>query len=194
MMKRDQCLKILARGIGADDIVVPVYQAAFEWMLIRPSDLNYVTTGAMGQASSHALGLALAFPGRRVLVIDGDGSLLMNLGALITCAEQSPPNLYHFLGNNGVYEANGSHPLPGAGKTDFCALALAAGFPAAHRFADLGEFEAGLAAVLQAPGPVFVDLHVEQGESYPQDYTLLHSAERRARFKRAVNLTAAARP
>ena len=85
MMKRDQCLKVLARHRTAE-IVVAVYQAAQEWLHISPSDLNYTFTGAMGQGSSHALGIALARPDRRVVVLDGDGSLLMNLGTLVTIA------------------------------------------------------------------------------------------------------------
>ena len=74
MMKRDECLKALASHLRDDDVVVPVFQAAFEWIVIRPNDLNYITVGAMGQASSHALGLALARPDLRVIVIDGDGA------------------------------------------------------------------------------------------------------------------------
>ena len=59
MMKRDECLKILARHVTDADIVLPVYSAAFDWIEIRPHPLNYLSHGAMGLASSHALGLAL---------------------------------------------------------------------------------------------------------------------------------------
>jgi len=86
MMRRDECLKLLARH-HTDEIVVPVYQAAFEWRAIKPDSLIYLGVGAMGQASSHALGLALGRPDKRVIVLDGDGSLLMNLGSLVTIAE-----------------------------------------------------------------------------------------------------------
>ena len=79
MMRRDECLEVLARH-RTDEIVVAVYKAAQEWIFISPSELNYTFTGAMGQGSSHALGLALGRPDRRVVVLDGDGSLLMNLG------------------------------------------------------------------------------------------------------------------
>ena len=187
MMKRDACLKALAARVEHTDIVVPVFQAAFEWIVIHPSDLNYLTTGAMGQASSHALGLALAFPDRRVIVLDGDGSLVMNLGTLITIAEQRPANLFHFVCNNGVYEANGSHPVPGAERVDYCGLARAAGIERTSRFDELDDFDARIADVLAGGGPAFIEIAVEQGEHYEQDYTQLHSAERRARFKQAVN-------
>ena len=64
MMLRDECLKLLARH-HTDEIVVPVYQAAFEWRAIKPHSLIYLGVGAMGQASSHALGLALGRPDKR---------------------------------------------------------------------------------------------------------------------------------
>ena len=73
----------------------------------------------MGLGSSHALGLALGRPDKRVLVLDGDGSLLMNLGTLVTIAEVAPRNLIHFVLENGTYEANGSHPTPGATGSGF---------------------------------------------------------------------------
>ena len=109
MMKRDQALRVLADHYP-DGIVVPVYQSAFDWLAIRPHPLNYLCTGAMGQASSHGLGLALGVPDEKVVILDGDGSLLMNLSALATIANLAPPNLIHFVVNNGVYEVNGNFP------------------------------------------------------------------------------------
>ena len=186
MMKRDACLKILSEHYS-DQIVVPMYQAAFEWMAINPSDLTYLTTGAMGQGSSHALGLALARPDIQVIVLDGDGSLLMNLGSLVTIAGVAPKNIIHFVCHNGTYEANGSHPIPAQGILDFVGLARAAGYAHALSFDDLQQFSSAIADVLKLEGPVFVRLEVEQGETYPQDYSQLHSKERRERFKRALN-------
>lgn len=86
MMKRDEALQELAKYVR-DDIVVATYTSAFDWLLIRPHPLNYVSVGAMGLASSHALGLAIGRPNLRVVVLDGDGSLLMNLPTLVTIAE-----------------------------------------------------------------------------------------------------------
>lgn len=96
MMKRDEALALLARHV-TDEAVVATYQAAFDWMRLAPRDLNYVSIGAMGIASSHALGLALGRPDRRVVVLDGDGSLLMNLGSLATIAGAAPRNLAHLV-------------------------------------------------------------------------------------------------
>src|SRR6476659_7976076 len=152
MMRRDECLKLLARH-HTDEIVVPVYQAAFEWRAIKPDSLIYLGVGAMGQASSHALGLALGRPDKRVIVLDGDGSLLMNLGSLVTIGEAAPKNLVHFVAENGTYEANGSHPIPGRGRVDFPELAMAAGYRAAAAFSDLAAFDKDVAAFLAQPGP-----------------------------------------
>jgi len=185
MMKRDQCLKALARH-HSDQIVVATYQAAFEWMAIKPGPLNYLSIGAMGLASSHGLGLALGRPDKRIIVLDGDGSLLMNLGSLVTIAQAAPSNLIHFVCENGTYEANGGHPIPGQGRVSFAGIARAAGIGHVHEFADLDEFERRIEAVLAERGPVFVDLKVEQGEAYPQDYSVIHSAERRKAFKAAL--------
>ena len=96
MMRRDECLRKIAELRG-DAIVVATYSSAFEWRKIAPSGLNYFSVGAMGQASSHALGLALGLPDHKVIVLDGDGSLLMNLGGLVTIAEAAPTNLVHFV-------------------------------------------------------------------------------------------------
>src|SRR6185436_18687068 len=183
---RDECLKILARH-HTDEIVVPVYQAAFEWRAIKPDSLIYLGTGAMGQASSHGLGLALGRPDKRVIVLDGDGSLLMNLGSLVTIAEVAPPNLLHFVCENDDYEANGGHPIPGAGRISFAGFARAAGYRNVHEFADLATFGERIGAVLQEEGPVFVALHVVAGEAYPQDFSAVHSAELRREFAAALS-------
>ena len=116
MMRRDECFRKIAEHRGGA-IVVAAYTSAFEWMAIDPSPLNFVSVGAMGQASSHALGLAIGLPDRRIVVLDGDGSLLMNLGSLVTIAEAGPENLVHFVVENGTYEANGATRSRGAGAS-----------------------------------------------------------------------------
>jgi len=185
MMRRDDCLRALA-ALRRDEIVVATYQAAFDWMRIAPHPLNYVSIGAMGQASSHALGLALGRPDRKVVVLDGDGSLLMNLGTLVTIATAAPDNLLHFVCENGCYEANGSHPIPGQGRVDFAAMALAAGYRAAFMFDALEGFGAALPGLLAAQGPVLAVLRVVPGEPSPQDYAYIHSVAAREGFRTAL--------
>ena len=184
-MKRDQALRVLSQHYP-DGIVVPVYQSAFDWMGIRPHALNYLCTGAMGQGSSHALGLALACPTEPVVVLDGDGSLLMNLGSLVTIGSQSPRNLWHFVCQNGMYEVNGEFPVPGKNTVDFTSMAVAAGYKEAHTFSDLNDFSCALPSILATPGPLFVALQVEAGAPFPRNYQEIHSAQSRAAFKAAL--------
>jgi len=185
MMRRDHCFRILARHV-TDEVIVPVYQAAQEWRAAKPGyALTFYAIGAMGQASSCALGLALGRPDKRIVVLDGDGSLLMNLGSLVSIANQSPRNLVHFLCENGTYEANGGHPIPGRERVSFAGFARAAGYPRAYEIADIGEFEARIGGLLREEGPVLVDLKLEAGEPPPQDYAFIHGAAARDTFRAA---------
>ena len=76
MMPRNECFRKIAELRG-DAIVVSTYSSAFEWRKIAPSSFNYFSVGAMGQASSHALGLALGLPEQKVIVLDGDGKRIV---------------------------------------------------------------------------------------------------------------------
>lgn len=185
MMKRDECLKVLARN-RKSEIVVAVYKAAQEWIHISPSDLNYTFIGVMGLGSSHALGLALGRPDKRVIVLDGDGSLLMNLGTLVTIGNAAPRNLIHCVCENGTYETNGAVPIPGAGRISFVAFAQSAGYPKTCEFSRLEDWEREVGSILKAEGPIFVDLKVEPGEEYAEDFRRLYSVERREAFRKAL--------
>ena len=109
----------------------------------------------MGLASSHALGLALGRPDKRVIVLDGDGSLLMNLGTLVTIAEAAPKNLIHFVCENGTYEANGGHPIPGRGKVRLRRHGALGRLQQRARVLRPEDFEQQAAHVLKQDGPVF---------------------------------------
>ncbi len=186
MMKRDDCLKALARHLTATDIVLPVYSTAFDWLEIRPHPLNYLAHGAMGLASSHGLGLALGRPDQRVIVLDGDGSLLMNLGSLVTIAAVAPPNLFHLVCENGTYEANGGHPIPGREQVDFAGFARAAGYPIVHTFSDLGVFGQQIGNLMSARGPAFANLKIISSGPQERDYSRLHGAPVRKGFRDAL--------
>jgi thiamine pyrophosphate-dependent acetolactate synthase large subunit-like protein len=144
-----------------DAIVITTMTSTPMWALVSDQpDLDLDFGDCMGKASSLGLGLALGRPDRRVWVLDGDGSLVMNLGTLVTIAQQAPPNLVHVVLENGMYEWTGGQPVPAAGLTDYAALAQAAGYATAARFDSLQDLEAGLPAVLAGPGPAFVTLVV----------------------------------
>jgi phosphonopyruvate decarboxylase len=185
MMKRDECFRALGRQL-TDEIVIPVYSSAFDWLELAPRPLNYFAFGAMGIASSHGLGLALGQPGRRVIVLDGDGSLLMNLGTLVTIGAAAPRNLFHFVCRNGTYEANGGHSIPNP-AVDFNGLAAAAGYRQVHEFSALADFEVRISQVLCQEGPVFATLHVEKGALAPEfNYRRLDDPAQREAFTAAL--------
>ena len=158
-----------------DDIVITTMGAAREWMILGPRDTDLVfVPSSMGQATSVALGLALARPKRRVIVVNGDGSMLMNLGSLVTITAAAPANLVVILADNGVYEVTGSQPTPGAasGRTtgasvDFAAMAGACGFDSVFQFDTDTEWARAIDGVLRAPGPTFVWLDVESVPGTP---------------------------
>ena len=184
-MKRDLCIAELLR-YRTDQIIVAAYHAAFDLLRLQPHPLNFVSTGAMGLASSHALGLALGRPDCRVIVFDGDGSLLMNVGSLVTIADAGPPNLLHLVFENGTYEANGAVPIPGQGRVRFVDFARAAGYRACWEFDELPAFAARLPEVLAANGPSFATLKIEPGAPSKRDFETIHGAAARESFRRAL--------
>jgi phosphonopyruvate decarboxylase len=120
----------------------------------------------MSKASSFGLGLALARPDRKMVVLDGDGGLLMNLGSLVTIANMAPANLVHFVFENGVYRTSGGQPIPGKLKVDFAAMAKDAGFEKVYTFSNGEDFSSNVKQILHEKGPTFVYLkvavHVEE--------------------------------
>lgn len=113
----------------------------------------------MGGAAGLGLGLALSFPERKVIVLDGDASLLMELGVLATIAGARPTNLYHFVFANGVQFNGGANlPLAGSQPVDFCAMALACGYTSASRFDRAQDLREGIAECLGRPAPALIEL------------------------------------
>ena len=189
MIAHDDALAILKRQIGDDDIVIAVYGTAVDWHALRPHPLNYFSVGAMGLTAAHGLGLALGCPERRVVVIDGDGSLAMSLGSLITVAGAAPKNFVHILWENGVYQANGGHPIPGRARVDFCGLARAAGYHQVHSIATADALEREIDVVLAQEGPVFAALKIDAGPSVKRDFSATRAQGLRDQFRTALQTT-----
>jgi thiamine pyrophosphate-dependent acetolactate synthase large subunit-like protein len=155
---RTEAVAALARARG-DMLTLVTMQAVDPWNALSQADSrNFNVMGCMGSAGSIGLGLALARPRDRVLVLDGDGSLLMQLGTLASVGDRQPANLYHAVFENGIYETSGGQSVPGRGKADLLKLALAAGYRHAQRFATAEELNEGIGAALRKPGPVFLSL------------------------------------
>ena len=164
--KPEDVLRVIAAARG-DAIVVPTMTTAPAWRSIAPNDLSVTCVGFMGGASSLGLGMALARPDRRVLVLDGDGSLLMQLGSLATVAGAAPRNLVHFLFKNGVYHTSGAQRIPGGLSVDFVMMARGAGYRMTTLIDDLGDLKRRLPELLGGEGPVLVELHTGLAEQTP---------------------------
>jgi thiamine pyrophosphate-dependent acetolactate synthase large subunit-like protein len=160
MMTAREALEVLAAHRG-DRVVVTTMSAAGIWpgLSDTPLDFAYLPS-TMGQGPSLALGLALARPGRGVVVVNGDGCTLMNLGCLVTLANH-PADVWLIVFDNGHYEVTGGQPTAGSGHTDFAALARAAGVPRVYAFADRDAWTAGAAEALGGRGPVVIWLQIE---------------------------------
>ena len=165
-MKPEDVLQVVAAARG-DAICVPTMTTSPAWRTIAPDDLSVGCVGFMGGASSLGLGLALARPDRRVIVLDGDGSLLMQLGSLATNAGAAPRNFVHLLFKNGVYHTSGAQGIPGGLSVDFVMMAKGAGYRQVLSIDSLDEFKRRLPELLRAEGPVFVELHTGLADQTP---------------------------
>src|SRR5919198_1020221 len=145
-IKPEDILKAIA-GARGNAICVPTMTTSPAWRTLAPDDLSVGCTGFMGGASSLGLGLALAMPDRRVVVFDGDGSLLMQLGSLATIAGAAPRNLTHLLFKNGVYHTSGSQEIPGGLTVDFVQMAKGAGYRTAIQIGEIDEFRRRLPSI-----------------------------------------------
>jgi thiamine pyrophosphate-dependent acetolactate synthase large subunit-like protein len=162
-------LHVLREHRAAGDVVVTSMGSAREWMAMGPPDpLDFVfVPSSMGEAPSLGLGLALAQPGRRVFACNGDGSTLMNLGALATISAEAPRNFVLLVFDNGVYEVTGAQPTPGSALgrrdrrgVDFAQIARACGWPSVFHYSELAEWRNAARAAIGSPGPVFIALDV----------------------------------
>jgi thiamine pyrophosphate-dependent acetolactate synthase large subunit-like protein len=149
-----------------DEVVITTMTATLQWPLVssHPLDFDFLAFG-MGHASDFGLGLAMARPERKVIVLKGDGGLLMSLGSLVTMGRYGPPNLLVLLLENRSYEMTGGQLF--ASDVDFVTLAHGAGIEKVERIEDLEGFEAELPRLLTEPGPHFVVIPVTNAEPLP---------------------------
>jgi thiamine pyrophosphate-dependent acetolactate synthase large subunit-like protein len=188
MMTQREALEVVARHRG-DRIVVTTMTSVALWPALSDTPLDFAfLPSAMGHAPDLGLGLALAQPDRGVVVVNGDGSMLMNLGSLVTLAD-NPADVYLLVLDNGLYEVTGGQETAGTGRADFAALARAAGIARAYTFADLAAWRAGAAEALAGPGPVVVWLKVEGrlGQTTPKAPRPM--AEQIERLQRGLGVT-----
>jgi len=160
-MNRLEAFRSLLRLLDREPVIANLGKNCYDLFVAGHRPENLYTWGAMGSVSSLGLGLALARPDLRVVVLDGDGSLLMNLGSLATIASLRPPNLVHIVCDTGTYETTGGQATHTAGAADLAAIGKGAGLSHIESAADLDQFERAARRGLEEPGPWLIVAKME---------------------------------
>ena len=172
MLIKEECLQLIANH-RTDEVVVTTMGTTVPWGKISTHPLDYASVGsAMGHAADFALGIALAKQDKKVIVLNGDGSMLMCLGTLatITALNTPPLNYLLFVSDNGTYEVTGNQPVP-AGNAGFSwtTIARGVGFEQVYEFDDSNALDEALPKIWNETGPTFVNLKIAQADEPPPD-------------------------
>lgn len=186
-MKRFDCLKMIAETASDALVVTSAGAVTLEWNALRPSDGNF-RVRTLGLCSSIALGMALGLPQRKVIALDGDGSLLMNLCSLPTLARMRPKNLVHIVFDNEAYEASGNKKTATAAGTDLVGMARAAGIRQAVWTHSIDEFATIATDALNGRELFFIGAKVTTERTEVPPYPV-DEIENKYRFIRHVEKT-----
>jgi sulfopyruvate decarboxylase subunit beta len=186
-MKRFDCLKLVAAEAKDALVVSSAGAMTLEWNALRPGDGNF-RVRTLGLCSSIALGMALGLPHRKIIALDGDGSLLMNLCSLPTIARMRPSNLVHIVFDNEVYEASGSKKTATACGTDLVGVARAAGIKNSGWANNLSDFGRAILAGMTTNELRFIGAKVTTERTEVSPYPL-DEVENKYRFIRHVETT-----
>lgn len=158
-MERIEAIKTIVESLNRELVICNIGFPSRELYQVKDSSTHFYMLGSMGMASSIGLGLAMAQK-RKVVVFDGDGSVLMNLGSLVTISNQKPENLILVVLDNECYGSTGSQ-CTYASTVDLSNVAGAVGFRETFFFSEDINFK----PVLDAEGPVFVHVKVSPGNA-----------------------------
>lgn len=137
-----------------DEVVVSSLACTtIDWYQVEDRPLNFYLFGGMGMASSIALGMSVSMPSRRIIGMEGDGSVLMNLGSLASISVMKPENLILIIWDNEVYESTGGQVTHTGRGVDLSAISAAAGIKQSHLVETPQEFERLASRALKEPGP-----------------------------------------
>jgi thiamine pyrophosphate-dependent acetolactate synthase large subunit-like protein len=162
-MKREACTRLLAEKLTDEVVVTNLGQATLEMQQVADRPLNFYTFGSMGQCSSIATGVALSRPDVRVISLDGDGSMLMNIGQLCTVANMAPANLAIVVWDNEVHQTTGGQPTATSMRTSLAGVARGAGIEKVIEPQNEEEVAAAFDRILSEDGPFFVVVKVDTG-------------------------------
>lgn len=182
-------LQLLASKITSELVISTIAGISVEWQQLKHRDGNLYGVYMTG-ATSFALGIAVALPHRRVISLDGDGSILMGLTILPVIAQQNPSNLVVIVFDNELYAAAGKVPSFTAGPTDLVKIARGAGIANARLVRQLPEFQEAIDEAFQASGASFITVKVEV-PSKPRPFlqTAYGQIENKYRFIRYIEET-----
>ncbi|HEY0850380.1 MAG TPA: thiamine pyrophosphate-dependent enzyme [Bradyrhizobium sp.] len=161
MNRFDLTSRLVAKLKNEEAVVGGIGNTNFDLWAAGHRPQNFYMLGSMGLAFPIALGVALAQPERRVIALEGDGSLLMQLGCLSTIAMLKPKNLIMVVLDNGIYQITGSQPTPAAASADLVAIALASGLANSSWAADEEDFERLIEQSLVADGPTLIGVRID---------------------------------
>lgn len=184
-MKRAEAIDAIAKALRGNEVVVLTNGLiSREMCSIKDSANNFYMLGSMGLASSIGLGLALSIPHKKVVVVDGDANLLMNMGSLATIGNLAPKNLGHVVLDNESHESTGGQPsVSGTAKLE--KVAEACEFKVVKKVHDVSGLEIAMNELLKIDGPFFILVKVEKGGDVPP--RVHHPPEvMKARFKNAI--------
>jgi thiamine pyrophosphate-dependent acetolactate synthase large subunit-like protein len=184
-MPHREALEVLAACRGRH-LVITTHGSVDDWVSLSDTPLDFAYVPAsMGQGPPLGLGLALAQPRHGVVVVSGDGHLLMNLGLLVTLADHAA-DLFLIVMDNGAYEVTGGQPPPGAGRTDFAGLARGAGVRRVYSCQTIEEWRDIAGEALRGPGPVVIWLRVEARPGQRAPTAMRPMAEQIARLRQVL--------
>jgi thiamine pyrophosphate-dependent acetolactate synthase large subunit-like protein len=162
VMNRFELTQSLVAQLKHEEAVIGgIGNANFDLWACGPRPQNFYMLGSMGLAVPIALGTAIAQPRRHVVALEGDGSLLMQLGCLATVAMRAPKNLTIVVWDNGIYQITGAQPTATAVSADLVAVARGAGIANSAWAADEDDFEQLLAAALKDGGPSLIAARID---------------------------------
>jgi sulfopyruvate decarboxylase subunit beta len=164
-VSRARATTLLAERLTGEVVVSNLGQATLDLQRRADRPLNCYTFGSMGQCSSIGLGIALSRPDVRVICLDGDGSLLMNLGSLCTIATLAPRNYALLIWDNEAHQTTGGQPTATAFRSSFAAIARGAGIEKAMEVRTEDELRRAYDRVLSEDGPMVVNVKVEPGRA-----------------------------
>ncbi|MFY9687618.1 MAG: thiamine pyrophosphate-dependent enzyme [Pseudolabrys sp.] len=163
VMNRFELTKRLVGQLKREEAVIGgIGNANFDLWASGQRPQNFYMLGSMGLAIPIALGVAIAQPQRHVIALEGDGSLLMQLGCLATVAERAPRNLTIVVWDNGIYQITGSQPTASAASADLVAIARGAGIAQSAWAADESDFDQLVATALRGGGPTLIAARIDK--------------------------------